>query len=684
MRNTLKILKGLFYVAVFLLLFLTWWSSSLLEEKVRLLQNQLTQVKEQHSPPLLEQKPQKKLTKTPFQETSALSLADNRLPNLLKNDPFFEKTLPRLIENKSAFKGIRREALFGRPENLHPFNAFKDISQLVSMCSGSVANLQFGRYETMTPELAIKMEARPQKENPHLIEYWIHLRDDLYWEPLDPAFFPPGFELAPWFQKRHPVTAYDFKFYYDAVMNPYISEPKAVALRSYYAEIESFEVINPLTFVIKWQAFKPPSGEEKVKYSSLSLTGSLMPLASFVYQYFSDGEKIVEDDSALDTYRNDSIWAQNFSHHWAKNVIPSCGPYLFAGMTDEGITLKRNPNYYQSNAVLVEGVQYKFKESSDAIWQEFKAGALDLCLLSPNQELEFEQFLKSPMYQKQKEQGNQIHTLEYVDRCFFYIGWNCNSPFFKNAQVRKAMTLAIDRSRIIEQNLAGHAVAITGPLFCQSQEYNKSLYPWPYDPSLASRILDEEGWLDYDGDGIREKKFDGKNVRFSFKLCYLVKSLTSKIIAQYVATALQNVGVQCEPYGMDIADLSRQFDEKGFDALCMGWKLGTPPSDPRQIWHSDGAKIKGSSNAIGFVNHEVDQIIEQLNYEDDQTKRAALYHRFHKILHEECPYTFLYTPKARLVYRDRLRNLFIPSERQDLIPGADIPEPSYHVTWLKN
>ena len=115
----------------------------------------------------------------------------------------------------------------------------------------------------------------------------------------------------------------------------------------------------------------------------------------------------------------------------------------------------------------------------------------------------------------------------------------------------------------------------------------------------------------------------------------------------------------------------------------MGWKLGSPPYDPRQIWHSEGAKEKGSSNAIGFSNQEVDDIIEQLNYEENLSKRTALYHRFHTILHEEAPYTFLYTPKACLLYRERVQNLFIPSERSDLIPDADIPEPSHDVTWLK-
>ena len=56
---------------------------------------------------------------------------------------------------------------------------------------------------------------------------------------------------------------------------------------------------------------------------------------------------------------------------------------------------------------------------------------------------------------------------------------------------------------------------------------------------------------------------------------------------------------------------------------------------------------------------------------------------FIKLSIQEEPYTFLYTPKVRLLYRERVQNLFIPRERQDLIPGANIPEPYLQTIWLK-
>ena len=135
--------------------------------------------------------------------------------------------------------------------------------------------------------------------------------------------------------------------------------------------------------------------------------------------------------------------------------------------------------------------------------------------------------------------------------------------------------------------------------------------------------------------------------------------------------------------GVDIADLSQAIEGRSFDALFLAWALGTPPEEPRQLWHSEGAKQPGSSNYIGFANKEIDEIIEKLTFEDDPIKRKELYHRFHAIIHDEQPYTFLYAPKTAMLYREYLQNVFIPADRQDLIPGADIEEPISSIFWIK-
>ncbi len=611
---------------------------------------------------------------------------DPESPNLLSEDPFYQNVLPKLLPPDFTPSGTRRMAIVGKPDTLHPFSNWSHVSSWVSQCNVSVAQMHFGRYETMGPDMALKLELRTDSEGRP--EFWVHLRDGVYWQPLDPELLSEDVELAPHFLQSHQVTADDFKFYLDALMNPWVQEAGAVSLRNYLGDIEELRVIDKLTFVVRWKTEQlvnnDGSVEHKMKYIARSWTGNLSPLASWVYQYFPDGSKIIEDSATPIDYRTDSVWAQNFNKHWAKNIIPSCGPWVFTGMSDRQITFKRNPDYYKPLAVLVEATETQFKETPDAIWQDFKSGKLDTYQVRPDQLLELEDFLESDVYKKQAANNLAIHRLDYLGRSYSYLGWNQARPYFSDAKVRRALTMAISRNRIIEQTLNDMGVEITGPFHVLSPSYDPSIKPWPHDPRLAQRLLSRNGWYDSDGDGVLDKDVDGDRVPFSFTLTYYVKSPTAKAIGEYVRLALKEVDIDVDLNGVDIADLSENFDDKSFDAILLGWSQGSPPEEPRQLWHSSGAQQKGSSNAIGFSNAEVDSIIDNLAYEYDPQNRRKLYHRFDHIIHEEAPYTFMYAPKEVFLYRDYVQNVFIPSERQDLVPGADVSQPQGSVFWLRS
>ncbi len=595
--------------------------------------------------------------------------ADLERENLLQEDPFYTKTLPGLLGPNFQPAGVMRSAEMGRPQNLHPFANWAPVSAAWSLCSVTVAKSKFGTYETLSPNMAIRMEKRGD-------EFWVFLRDHVYWQPLKKSFFPDGFELSEHFLQPHKVTAHDFKFYYDVVMNPFVQESGASALRNYLGDIEEFRVIDDQTFVVRWR-----NEGGRVKYIAKAWTGALRPLPRFVFQYLPDGEKIVDEED----YRTNSVWAQNFSHHWAKNVIVSCGPWVFDGWDRKKMSFVRNDSFYDPYAALVERREVEFKESPDAIWQDFKAGKIDTfeSRYAPEKLIELEDFEKSGIYRAQLAGGQAIKELPFVDRSFRYIGWNQANPLFSSKKVRQAMTMAIDRRRIITTALNDQGIETTGPLFPNDPAYNPELVAWPFDPSEARRLLAELGWKDTDGDGVLDKMIEGKKVKFSFSLLYYVKSTTGRITAEYIKTALGDIGVECKPLGVDTADLSAAFEGKDFDALYLAWGLGSPPAEPKQLWHSSGAKEKGSSNMIGFANSEVDAIIGELQYEYDQEKRNTLYHRFHEIIHDEAPYTFLYVPKLTLLYREYVQNVFIPAQRQDLIPGATVSEPVSSIFWIK-
>lgn len=677
-----SIARLLLLSATVLLLLMLYWSSSLVEKDLKSLQQDILQIKNELQELTLN-------GGAPYQaepnRRSPSPHVDPSLPNLLTEDEFYTTNLPKALGAEFHPVGTNHLATIGKPEHLHPFSPWAEVSSWISLCSVSLGQEHFGIYESFAPAFAEKMELRTSREGEP--EYWLHLRDDLFWAPLNPAHFPASVKLAPQFQKRQPVTAHDVKFFFDAIMNPLVQEGSAIALRLEFQDIAEMRVVDDRTLVVRWNTKELTNDEGEVvrkqKYQAKLLTLSLRPLASFVYQYFADGSKILSDDSDPSAYRTSAIWAQNFSHHWAKNAIVSCGAWTFDGMTDRGIFFKRNPRFYSAYDALMAQKEFVFKNSFDGIWESFKAGQIDYFAMPPYQLSELELFLKSEPYKKQEAAGRGISRLDYYSRSYSYIGWNQAKPLFKSKNVRQALTMAIDRQRIIKQNLSGMGSAITGPFFIYSPSYDKSIIPIPYNPQRARKMLEEEGWVDHDGDGIIDKEIEGKRVPFQFDLTYYVKNSASKDICEYIATALKAVGIACNLHGVDTADLSAEIDNKSFDALFLAWVLGTPPEDPKQLWYSKVAAETGSSNFIGFSNHEADEIIEKLEFEDDPKKRLALYHRFHKIIYDEQPYTFLYTPKVSFIYRSYVQNVFLPVDRQDMIPGANVAEPQPGIFWLK-
>lgn len=689
-NNSFIVFSYFIGIILFLFVVITYWPLEFLNKNIEKIQE----------PNLITANAEKSQKDIPRERKGPQTLSqrphiDPSLPNLLHEDPFLTQTLPKMLGPEFKLRGALRMAApsFGKPDNLHPFNGYASVGGWILQCTVSIAQLEFGKFATFAPNMAIKIEERKRK-NSEYMEFWVHLRDKVYWEPLNPSHFSQDLNLASWFLQKHQVTARDFKFYYDVVMNPHVQATRALAMRTILNNIEEVEVIDDLTLVVrvKTAAITLPDGtiEHRIKYTDKFSMGSMIPLASFVYKYFPDGKKIIEDDSDSKAYRTNAVWAQNFAKHWASNVIPSCGPWLFDGINDQQITFKRNPDYYFPYAALTEKQEISFKNTPEAAMVDFKANKSDLFTIYPPQNIEITSFLNSNEYKLQKTRNPNlaVDTVEYNPYSYSYVGWNEASPFFKNKKVRQAMTLAIDRERIIKSILNGKAISITGPAYPFFLSYDSSITPWPYDPQAARRLLEEAGWFDRDGSGIVSNIVDGKTVSFRFTLTYSIQSaFAAKPICEYIATALKDIGIDCKISGVGSADWAGSFMTKKFDAIFGAWILGigllSLPEQFRAIWYSSGAKEKGSLNSIGFMNTEADAIIDKLDYEYNEQKRVDLYHRFHAIIHEEQPYTFLFTPTVTIAYRDYVQNIFIPSQRKDLIPGADVTAPDLSIIWLK-
>ncbi len=102
----------------------------------------------------------------------------------------------------------------------------------------------------------------------------------------------------------------------------------------------------------------------------------------------------------------------------------------------------------------------------------------------------------------------------------------------------------------------------------------------------------------------------------------------------------------------------QRLENKNFEVCVLGWGMGFE-SDPYQLWHSSEAEKPASSNHCGFANKEADELIMKIRECFDLQERISLCHKFHAIIHEEQPYTFLISPYSLVGLNAKYRNVRI-------------------------
>lgn len=466
--------------------------------------------------------------------------------------------------------------------------------------------------------------------SPDKLSYTFELRDGVY------------------FSDGHPLTADDALFSMKVIQNPRVLAPH---LRNYFAAVKDVrqEGKNRITFVCDKPYFRNDVslGFFEILPKHFYDPDGLMdpvPIATLI-----DGSW--EKGPYADRVER---FAKRFNQDFNRKVLGS-GPYLIADferdvVTQQKVVLTRNENYWGRNleglpaSGWVDKVVFKIINNTDAAFIELTNGNLDYHTLSP---LEFKEKSWSPEFT-----GRFLKGVEYAHG-YAYIGWNNQHPIFRDPRVRQAMTYLTDREGMIENLLFGLAEPVEGPIHKFRPEYNRDLKPFPYDPERALALLTEAGWTDEDGDGLLDKEIDGVRVPFKFEILVNSGNQLRKDVALTLQHELQDVGIDCQVRELDWSIFLQRTRAKDFDAVVLGWTGGVVfPPDGYQIWHSSQATENGS-NYVGYSNPEVDRILEEYRQEFDLQKRIALYRRFQEILHEEQPYTFLWTSRVARAYSRR-------------------------------
>jgi peptide/nickel transport system substrate-binding protein len=169
------------------------------------------------------------------------------------------------------------------------------------------------------------------------------------------------------------------------------------------------------------------------------------------------------------------------------------------------------------------------------------------------------------------------------------------------------------------------------------------------DLDKAEDLLDEAGWADSDGDGIRDKRINGRLVPFEFTL-HCVNIDDRVRLCTLMKECLAKIGILCNVKPTEFTVLTSLNEEHKFQAAFGGWGSGADPDTSTNIYVTNENRNYGQ-----YSNPEIDKLFEQARKEFDDDKRYAIYGEISKMLWEDQPYTWLYYRNSFYGFNKRLR-----------------------------
>lgn len=224
--------------------------------------------------------------------------------------------------------------------------------------------------------------------------------------------------------------------------------------------------------------------------------------------------------------------------------------------------------------------------------------------------------------------------------------FNLNNPqvaFFQDADVRRALYMAVNRRIMIDRILGGQAIMADGPVFPGTWAYYDGVEKMDYDPDQAVEILKLAGYTIPAEGGSTRTNEAGEALKF--ELLYPDDEV-HRALAEAVQQNWQSLGVDVTLKALPYAELIAELDNRTHQAVLVDLNLAqSPDPDPYPFWHQ--SQITGGQNYAMWDDRQASEYLEQARITVDLTERTRLYRNFQVRFMQELPALPLYYPVYR-------------------------------------
>jgi peptide/nickel transport system substrate-binding protein len=230
-------------------------------------------------------------------------------------------------------------------------------------------------------------------------------------------------------------------------------------------------------------------------------------------------------------------------------------------------------------------------------------------------------------------------------------------PLFGDRELRRALTMAVDRRRVVQSAYDSLAAVAIGPTVRAYPTTDTTLQQIPYSLDNARRVLDSLGWSASGSDGVRRR--NGRPLEFTLSVPGVSKSRMN--MAVIIQDQLRQAGVKVNIDRREIASFVDLENKRAFDAVFHGWHVDASPGGIMQTWGTGGAK-PGGSNHGSYVNAAFDAAADSGLSAMDLPTRRAHFKRAYQMIIDDAPAIWMAEPKTMMAINRRIRT---PALRPD-------------------
>ena len=320
------------------------------------------------------------------------------------------------------------------------------------------------------------------------------------------------------------------------------------------------------------------------------------------------------------------------------------GPFRVAELEKgKWVKLEANPDYPEElgGPATLDEVYFVISQDTDATIADYEAGSLDAVVDFP------------PSYEQMLAKVRGTTTVAAPAVGFHELGFNCwksprskGNPLLRDPVIRQAVHWAIDKEKVVATSTAGLAEPGTSLISTAQGDWHWEVPEagqYRYDPVRAKQMLEDAGYSDRNGDGVRETAAGDE---LSFRLVALSEYPEDQAAAEMIVSWCRDVGIELELQQMDEAAFSVEVrDDADYDLFI--WSRGGD-IDPGSTLSTFTTRQIGGWGGSRYSNPEYDRLyVRQAQALDpadpeDTSRRKAITDEMQKILYRDSPCVVLW------------------------------------------